>query len=372
MLIRCERLQLCGAFMRSMVLFACASLLMGCAREAPEGEPARASAEAAVPAPIEPATIEPLPAHYSGVLPCADCPGIRFEVDLRPRNVYFLRMTYLDVPTERSYDDIGVWSIASDLRTLALRSARQSPMLFAIVGGTQLRRLNEEGQPIESTLNYTLQRSPEHEALSPRVAVRGMYSTSAAGAVIQECTTGLELRLSGEQAGALAQQYEASHKGAARPLLLAAEGRIVVPASDQASGVLEEISSAKFWPGESCGARGVTHDLEGTRWVLVRLGQEPFVLQEGRAEPYIVLQSGTQQVVGHAGCNRLGGAYRIDGNALEFGELTTTRMACPALETENAFLNALEDVARWRLVDNQLELLDERNQPLLQLESRNL
>ncbi len=371
MLIPCARMDFSGAFMRIMAFFACALLFIGCAREEPVSEPVNAAAEVRPPAP-EPATIEPLPARYSGVLPCADCPGIRYDIDLRPRNVYFLRMTYLEATPERSYDDIGVWSIASDLRTLALRSARQPPMLFAIVGGTKLRRLNDEGQPIESELNYTLQRTPDHEALVPRVPLRGMYSMQEAQPVIQECTTGLELHLRGEEAKALAQQYEASHKGATRPLLLAVEGRVEVPASEQTRGRLEEISAAKFWPGEACGARGVTHDLEGTRWVLVRMGETPFVLEEGHTEPYIVLQSGTKQVAGHGGCNRLAGAYRIEGNVLEFGALTTTRMACPALESEHAFLNALEDVARWRLLDNQLELLDKNNVALLQLESRNL
>ena len=31
-----------------------------------------------------------LPALYSGVLPCADCEGIRYELDLRADSVYFL------------------------------------------------------------------------------------------------------------------------------------------------------------------------------------------------------------------------------------------------------------------------------------------
>ena len=114
------------------------------------------------------------------------------------------------------------------------------------------------------------------------------------------------------------------------------------------------------------------HDLEGSRWVLVRLGDRPVIPQEGRPEPYIVLQSATKQIAGHGGCNRLSGGYEIKGETLQFGELTTTRMACPEIEIEHALLSALDRVARWRLTDNQLVLLDTNNTALLQLESRNL
>lgn len=374
-LIRCVRVGHFGRAMRITVAIACASILIGCAREEPDRAAESAAARPAVniPAPQpELTTIEPLPALYSGVLPCADCPGIRYDIDVRPANIYFLRMTYLDANSGRSYEDLGTWSLASDLRTLALRGSRQPPMLFSIVGRKALRKLNNEGQPIESELNYTLERSESYEALSPQVPLRGMYSKSDAGAVIEECTTGLRLTLSGESTESLATQFEALRKGANRPVLLAVEGRVRLTTTEPVSGTLVATSTAQFWPGESCGARGVTHDLEGSRWVLVRIGEKPFVPEEGRPEPYIVLQSSTKQIAGYGGCNRLSGGYRIQGDALEFGELTTTRIACPDLEDEHAFLNALDDVARWQLMDNQLVLFDKNRTPVLQLESRNL
>lgn len=367
-----------SAIMRMTVAVVCGLMLVGCGRETPSPEPAPAAPAAqddtnATPDAATPASIDPLPARYAGVLPCADCPGIRYEIDLRPGNVFFLRMTYLGTRPERTYDDIGAWSLASDLRTLALRNARQAPILFSIADASTLRKLDTEGQPIESELNYTLERVEPYVALSPQVPLRGMYSQSAAGALVEECTTGLELKLEGAATEALAQEFTKLRKGSDRPMLLAVEGRIDAPtAAEGAGGTLTATSTAKFWPGESCGARGVTHELEGSRWVLVRLGDQPFVPQEGKPEPYIVLQASTKEVAGHGGCNRLSGGYAIDGEALDFKELTTTRMACPESEAEAAFLNALESVVRWTLMDNQLVLLDKSNVPVLQLESRNL
>jgi len=198
-----------------------------------------------------------------------------------------------------------------------------------------------------------------------------MYSKTDEGAFVQECTTGIALKLEGAASEPLAEEFAKLRKGADRPMLLAVEGRIDLPVSGK-GGTLTATSTAKFWPGETCGARGVTHALEGSRWVLVRLGEAPVVPQEGKAEPYIVLQAGTKEVIGHGGCNRLSGGYAIDGDALDLKELTTTRMACPESDTEAAFLTALENVVRWRLMDNQLVLLDKNGAAVLQLEARNL
>ena len=157
-------------------------------------------------------------------------------------------------------------------------------------------------------------------------------------------------------------------------MLLAVEGTIhpLPEPSDEATAVLMTNSTAKFWPGESCGARGVTHDLEGSRWVLVRVGEQPITPIEGQAEPYIALQPATKQVVGHTGCNRLSGGYTIEGESLKLSEIATTRMACPAVEIENGLLTGLESTAKWRLTDNQLVLLNAKGDPVLQFESRNL
>jgi copper homeostasis protein (lipoprotein) len=366
-----------GVSMRMMVAVACALMLVGCSREepgpaAPVSTPRVAGEPTTPPDSTPAASIEPLPARYSGVLPCADCAGIRYEVDLRPANVYFLRMTYLDATPERSYDDIGAWSVASDQSTLALRGSRQSPQLFSITNATTLRKLDLEGQPIESELNYTLKRDPAYEALAPQVPLRGMYSQTDAGAIVAECTTGLALKLEGDATHALAEEFAKLRKGANRPMLVAVEGKLTVRAEDPASGTLVATSTARFWPGETCGARGVTHEIEGSRWVLVRLGDQAVVVEDGRPEPYIVLQASTKEVAGHGGCNRLSGGYQIKDDTLELGELATTRMACPESETEHAFLTALESVAHWRLMDNQLVLLDKNNVAVLQLESRTL
>src|SRR5690606_83571 len=101
--------------------------------------------------------------------------------------------------------------------------------------------LDLEGQPIESELNYTLQRTSTYEPLTPDVPLRGMYSQSDAGAVVEECTTGLTLAVEGPAMEGLAQEFAKLRKGPDRRVLLAAAGRIDVPA-DSRVGVLTTTS----------------------------------------------------------------------------------------------------------------------------------
>ena len=50
------------------------------------------------------------------------------------------------------------------------------------------------------------------------------------------------------------------------------------------------------------------------------------------------------------------GTYQLDGQKLKFGPLATTRMACPAMQTETAFLKALEATTRYEVSGSSLTL----------------
>jgi len=67
------------------------------------------------------------------------------------------------------------------------------------------------------------------------------------------------------------------------------------------------------------------------------------------------------RITGNATCNRYVGAYAVDGEAITFGPLATTRMACPSdalAEQERAYLAALTAVAAWSARGGRLELRD--------------
>lgn len=136
--------------------------------------------------------------------------------------------------------------------------------------------------------------------------------------------------------------------------------------------LLTACSNPESTRAEPAGSDEVTHELTGTRWALVRLGDQSVTVSEGGREPYIALNSADHSVAGYAGCNRISSSYQASGSHLSFGEVTATRMACDDLPTETALLEAMKSTAGWRISGSTLELLDAQQQSLASFEARNL
>jgi heat shock protein HslJ len=97
--------------------------------------------------------------------------------------------------------------------------------------------------------------------------------------------------------------------------------------------------------------------LEGTEWRLVDIGGQPSPAgADSTRHPGFTLLAEGRKVQGSAGCNRMTGTYQLDGQKLKFGPLATTRMACPAMQTETAFLKALEATTRYEVSGSSLTL----------------
>ena len=316
-------------------------------------------------------------ATYMGVLPCADCPGIRYTLNLWGDGVFFLRITYLGKGEGEgsSFDDIGMWSLAAEGATLVLHGGREAPLKFAVKSADVLRQLDLEGKESESRLNYDLVHAEHVQSFEPRLALRGMYSYFADAGVLRECLT--EKRIPVVQEGenrTLEAAYLKARRKPGEPLLVNLEGRIVMRTRIEGSGeqhmlVVERVIN--LWPGETCGPWVSTAELENTHWKLIRLGDQPILVSAGRPEIHVRLVREGRRVQGFAGCNRLVGGYELGGQDLRFVGLATTRMACPeGMEQEQAFLKALEATARWNILSKHLELYGSGGELLARFESR--
>ncbi|MGH7742907.1 MAG: copper resistance protein NlpE N-terminal domain-containing protein, partial [Candidatus Eiseniibacteriota bacterium] len=57
--------------------------------------PALSMASESEPKAVRQAPLAPFPASFAGLLPCADCPGIRYRIDFLKSGSYVQRATYL-------------------------------------------------------------------------------------------------------------------------------------------------------------------------------------------------------------------------------------------------------------------------------------
>jgi heat shock protein HslJ len=112
--------------------------------------------------------------------------------------------------------------------------------------------------------------------------------------------------------------------------------------------------------------------LRETRWVLRQLGTQPVTVPDGGQEPYLLLRrNGTAE--GQGSCNRFRGTATSDSTkTLSFSPLMSTRMACPALATEQAFTQALAATHAYRISGDTLRLYaatEPTGAPLAKLEA---
>ena len=244
----------------------------------------RASSPAATPA--ADSGLTGLPATFAGTLPCADCPGIDYRLDINPDHTYSSKMTYQE--RQATLSESGQWDLNGT--TLTLHSAQGSTEKFSVRDADTLRGLDMNGQEIVSQHNYDLKR----------------------------------------QAGA--QQ-----------------------ASTVTGGAVAGADSA----------------LEGTRWALTKLSDNPVSTDAGPNAPYLQFDASTHRVSGSGGCNRVAGSYTLTGDQLSFSQMAGTMMACiQGMDTEHAFLQALGQVATYKIAGQTLVLSDAAGKSLATLEAR--
>jgi len=94
----------------------------------------------------------------------------------------------------------------------------------------------------------------------------------------------------------------------------------------------------------------------GRNWVAAEVAGQPVAPD---VESSLVIAS-DGKVSGHAGCNGYFGSAILDGEAMSFGNLGSTRMACPepAMGQEDRLLRALDSTRGYLLKDEMLLLLD--------------
>ncbi len=118
-----------------------------------------ASAEAAPSSAGQESALPDLPASFVGTMPCADCPGIHYQLDLKPDHTFSSHMTYQE--RDATFNDSGRWELANNGKTLVLQGKGKVSAKFSVRDTDTLRRLDVNGNEIVSQFNYDLKRAPQ-------------------------------------------------------------------------------------------------------------------------------------------------------------------------------------------------------------------
>ena len=316
----------------------------------------------------------PLPASFVGTLPCADCPGIDTRLNLLPDGQFQMRMTYLERPGA-GFDSIGLWQVNEG--KLVLKEGAQTVEQFQIKDKKPiLLKLDMQGQPIASKLDYSLQPKDVFQPMKPRLTMQGLFVYFADAARFTPCATlqSMPVKMDGDYP-ALEKAYIATRKQPQLALLATVEGqvskqmRMEGEGSEQVLRVLKlvEMSTASACPAQNTDKADAPR-LEDRTWVLVQLGEQRITPPKQGLGAHLVLMSKEQRVAGSGGCNRLMGGYTLEGNKLSFSKMASTMMMCDErMEQEQHFLKALGEVATWRMEGHTLILRNASDQILVEL-----
>lgn len=134
-----------------------------------------------------------------------------------------------------------------------------------------------------------------------------------------------------------------------------------IPLSPQTAPAPVTTPSAATPKPEGRVEKGGAAVLENTYWKLVELGGKKITTSGEAREVHFRLYSTDKTMKGFGGCNNCFGSYEADksANKIRFGEIGATRTACPNLDGEAAFLNALKSATTYAIAGETMELSSE-------------
>jgi heat shock protein HslJ/uncharacterized membrane protein len=312
---------------------------------------------------------EGLAGKYGGYLPCADCPGIEYTLALYRNGNYSESLFYTDRSVQ-AFVRSGAFTIDGEVVILDKRGAG---MKFFARHPRGLLMLDTNRNIITGDLS-------DRYILSRKVQYGGaMQSTDTLMRMQEKMKQGIDFYASGSEpswsldidfdkfmrfksltalpdlntpAGKEAKAQDAdvtSYRARTE------DGMLIVtifkgPCEDTLSGEtfpLKVRVDAKYTADtdymqfEGCGRYMVDYRLNDI-WVLTTFNQQPLnrdVFAKGL--PVVEFHLTDNRVSGSTGCNRMTGGFEARGKTITFGQMATTRMACPNMAFEQDFLKAI-------------------------------
>ena len=108
-----------------------------------------------------------------------------------------------------------------------------------------------------------------------------------------------------------------------------------------------------------------TDQLIGPKWKLIELhGQAVVRNAQSKEDSYILLtKEGT--ISAYTGCNNMTGSYQLrKGFGIKFTNITSTRMACPDMKTEQILNQVLQAAANYTVKGKRMTLGKAGQKPL--------
>jgi len=314
---------------------------------------------------------------FYGVLPCADCQGIEYELTLNADGTYAKRTHYLGRGMQ-VHNATGTYEILGRNRlVLGGKDLDNGMNQFAIMG-SELEMLDTEGEEIETGFRelYILSKERPVNFMAEKpvrydVKFRGhgnepFWSLEMDFDHHMTLRTldshELDLRLVTDGSTPPVDGNEIRYQGAAdgtkvRVTIVRRACHDTMADTSYSHEVRVRVSkdgAEDFAEYEGCG------DFRGEAglndiWALVSINGDE--LEDKKSVPSVEIQVSERKVFGFSGCNRMSGSVEFFDDSIKFGTLATTRRACMEPNVEAQFLKIITDrEMKYEIVGLQLIL----------------
>ncbi|MCC5824730.1 META domain-containing protein [Alkalimonas sp.] len=294
---------------------------------------------------------------FIGTLPCADCPGIAFHLNLFRDGRFEIRQEYLE------RNDIllvkGTWLL--EQRTLHLMNQQHTLPTFQFVSNHRLTMLDMAGKPIVSSLNYHLDRASRLQTIDTRRPMLGLYRVNGDSASFTQCDSGERYQVAMTQHHMpMLRNYRQDPQLSGKAVIATLTGRLG-NGNDSSTLFIDQFE--QFWPGASCPQRHAPTAVQGVVWRAEKIADQ-YVPQHLNVR---VLFRDNDTLYGFSGCNNFHASYRQRANTLQVSPLAMTRKFCEeSSRIETAFTERLQTADRAEVNGNALQLFKD-NQVIMQL-----
>lgn len=319
---------------------------------------------------------------YSGIIPCADCSGIAYELTLNKDYTYSSFSRYLG-KSLYAFTDSGKWEIKNDTHLVLGSDSSSNKRMFVIEDRT-LKMADQEGKAITGQLadHYELQQKSESTGTTNKkwnnLRDKGIDFRADGAESFWKLRINMDSLMTFNSDNqslmqvAVPELQEGEHSKAR--ILKAKTGSGSLKVKLYPTGCLDTKTRKVFPYGVVINSNNNTYRGCGDYispkyqlydfWTLRSIKGSTIADKDFlNKTPALNFDLSNNRISGNTGCNSLSGDLTVSGDSLSFGDIATTKMAChDAMEFENRFLKALGNVNSYTIDKGFLKLMGGNNE----------
>lgn len=318
---------------------------------------------------------------FYGIIPCADCPGIEYELHLHDDNTFKESVLYQD-RMENAHIEDGTYNIENDSIIVLNRDGKEGFDRF-VLRNNDLVILHSDGKEVEGPLAPYYILGKEKPDYSNKFKSTMDYSFKASGnEPFWDIRFGddSKLYISGllgadqvsysfpmpkaKELNEHAKSYHIKNDKLEMNLLISTQACDDTMAdytyTHKVSLQLKLADWNEFQDFEGCGEYEGIHQLNNV-WMLHSINGEE--ISENNRAAHLQFDISEGIFFGNGGCNNINGNIEYTETTISFGKVAATLMHCENVEDEANFLTKLEDATyNIQLSRDDLQLSNDKDE----------